>query len=112
MTNVTRDPPVLFGLHYLGGSARAFDAVAERLAGAVTCVGLDLPGFGDDGAGPGRDVAAMVEHVAARIRAAAPRRWMLAGNSMGAKVALALARQAEDGVPGLDGLIGTQIRSS
>jgi pimeloyl-ACP methyl ester carboxylesterase len=106
MTNVTRDPPVLFGLHYLGGSARAFDAVAERLAGAVTCVGLDLPGFGDDGAGPGRDVAAMVEHVAACIRAAAPRRWMLAGNSMGAKVALALARQAEDGAPGLDGLIG------
>lgn len=106
MTNPTPDLPVLFALHYLGGSARTFEAVAERLAGTATCIALDLPGFGDDGSASGGDVAAMVEAVAARIRAAAPRRWLLAGNSMGAKVALALARQAEDGAPGLEGLGG------
>lgn len=80
--------------------------VSQHLADAVTCVALDLPGFGADGAGPGRDVAAMADGVAARIRVDAPDRWMLAGNSMGAKVALAVARQAEDGAPGLGGLAG------
>ncbi|WP_264048155.1 alpha/beta hydrolase [Methylobacterium flocculans] len=106
MTNHTPDSPVLFALPYLGGSARAFDAVAERLAGAVTCIALDLPGFGADAAAPGADVAAMADAVVARIRAAAPRRWLLAGNSMGAKVALAVARRAEDETAGLDGLVG------
>ncbi|MCJ2033420.1 alpha/beta hydrolase [Methylobacterium sp. J-068] len=109
MIDDTPDRPVLFGLHYLGGSARAFEGVAERLAGRVTCVGLDLPGFGGAAAAAGQDVAAMAADVAARIRAAAPRRWLLAGNSMGAKVALALAREAEDGAPGLEGLAGLVI---
>ncbi|MGU3362568.1 alpha/beta fold hydrolase [Methylobacterium sp. M6A4_1b] len=100
------DRPVLYCLHYLGGSAGTFETVSQHLADAVTCVALDLPGFGADGAGPGRDVAAMAEGVAARIRADAPGRWLLAGNSMGAKVALAVARQAEDGASGLEGLAG------
>jgi pimeloyl-ACP methyl ester carboxylesterase len=98
--------PVLYCLHYLGGSAGTFDRVAQHLADAATCIALDLPGFGADGADPGRDVAVMAEGVAARIRADAPGCWMLAGNSMGAKVALAVARQAEDGAPGLEGLAG------
>ena len=106
MSIKSSDQPVLYCLHYLGGSAGTFETVAQHLADAVSCVALDLPGFGADGAGSGRDVAAMADGVAARIRADAPGRWMLAGNSMGAKVALAVARQAEDGAPGLDGLAG------
>ncbi|POR40810.1 alpha/beta fold hydrolase [Methylobacterium sp. V23] len=106
MTIKSSDQPVLYCLHYLGGSAGTFETVAQHLADAVSCVALDLPGFGADGAGSGRDVAAMADGVAARIRADAPGRWMLAGNSMGAKVALVVARQAEDGAPGLDGLTG------
>lgn len=106
MSNTSSGWPVLYCLHYLGGSAATFDAVAEHLAGAVDCVALDLPGFGAVGSGPGRDVGAMADGVAARIRADAPARWLLAGNSMGAKVALAVARQAEDGAPGLEGLGG------
>lgn len=109
MTNPTPDSPVLFCLPYLGGSARAYDGVAERLAGTVACIGLDLPGFGSEADSPGLGVAAMADAVAARIRAAAPRRWLIAGNSMGAKVALAVARRAEDGAPGLDGLAGLVI---
>ncbi|GJD76101.1 alpha/beta hydrolase [Methylobacterium goesingense] len=109
MTNQTPGHPVLFGLHYLGGSGRAFDQVAARLAGRVTCIALDLPGFGEAEAARGWDVAAMADAVADHIRAAAPRRWMLAGNSMGAKVTLVLARRAEDGAPGLEGLAGLVI---
>jgi pimeloyl-ACP methyl ester carboxylesterase len=106
MSIKSSDQPVLYCLHYLGGSAGTFETVAQHLADAVSCVALALPGFGADGGGSGRDVAAMADGVAARIRADAPGRWMLAGNSMGAKVALVVARQAEDGAPGLDGLTG------
>ena len=49
----------------------------------------------------------MADYVAARITAADPgERWYLAGHSMGAKVALAIARRAEDGAPDLAGLAG------
>lgn len=91
-------------LHFLGGSARTWDAVRARLGDRVRCLALDLPGFGEAAAVPGYAVAAMADHVAARIRAAAPGRFALAGHSMGAKVALALARRAEDGDPDLAGL--------
>ena len=49
-------------------------------------------------------VAAMADHVAASIRARAPARFGIAGHSMGAKVALAVARRSEDGEAGLSGL--------
>ncbi|SDM43931.1 Pimeloyl-ACP methyl ester carboxylesterase [Methylobacterium phyllostachyos] len=48
----------------------------------------------------------MADHVAEAIRAHAPAAFAIAGHSMGAKVALALARRAEDGAPGLQGLTG------
>lgn len=80
--------------------------MADRLGPDVACVPIDLPGFGDAADLDGYDVAAMADHVAARIRAAAPTRWLIAGHSMGAKVALVLARRAEDGETGLEGLSG------
>ena len=82
-------------------------ALAGRLGPGMRCVAIDLPGFGDEAHRPGGDVAAMADHVAARIRAEAPPGpWLIAGNSMGAKVALALARRHEDGDPALAGLAG------
>jgi pimeloyl-ACP methyl ester carboxylesterase len=96
----------VFALHFLGGSAREWEAVAERLPPNLRLMALDLPGFGDAAGSGGHDVAAMADHVAGQIRAQAPRRWMLAGHSMGAKVAAAIARRAEDGAPGLSGLAG------
>lgn len=98
------EPDVLFCLHFLGGSSRSWEPLAWRLAGTLTCVPLDLPGFGDAAGRTGYSVAAMADHVAAAIRARAPARFGLAGHSMGAKVALSLARRAEDGEAGLAGL--------
>ncbi|WP_288581966.1 alpha/beta fold hydrolase [uncultured Methylobacterium sp.] len=101
------DEPVLFCLHFLGGSAREWRPLAERLGPHARCVAIDLPGFGDAADHPGGDVAAMADHVAARITAEGPSGpWLVAGNSMGAKVALALARRHEDGDPALAGLAG------
>jgi pimeloyl-ACP methyl ester carboxylesterase len=102
MSHPASPPDLLVGLHFLGGSARSWEPVAAHLA--TPCLALDLPGFGAAADIAGFDVAAMADHVVARIAAAAPRRFALAGHSMGAKVALALARRAEDGDPVLRGL--------
>lgn len=99
-------PPTLFCLHFLGGSAQEWDGVARQLGDAVRCVPLDLPGFGDAASVPGTSVAAMADHIAGRITAMAPAHWWIAGHSMGAKVALALARRSEDGDATLGGLGG------
>ena len=96
--------PTLVCLHWLGGSGRSWDAVATALAPDIRIVTVDLPGFGEAAHHPGAPVAAMADHVMAAVRDAALDRWMLAGHSMGAKVALAVTRQAEDGAAGLDGL--------
>jgi predicted alpha/beta-hydrolase family hydrolase len=47
----------------------------------------------------------MAQAIVAQIRARAPRRYVLAGHSMGAKVATAVARASEDGADGLAGLV-------
>ena len=99
-------PEPLFCLHFLGGSARTWERVAHRLDGTATCIAIDLPGFGEAAHETGFSVDAMADHVAHRIRAAAPARYRIAGHSMGAKVALLLARRAEDGEPGLKGRAG------
>ena len=98
--------PVVFCLHFLGGSQRSWDEVARRLDSLAQIVALDLPGFGGAADASGATVAAMADSVAAEVRLAAPARWWIAGHSMGAKVAMVVARRAEDGEPGLTGLAG------
>jgi len=98
------EPEILFCLHFLGGSARSWAPLARALDGALTCVPVDLPGFGQEAGTTGFSVAAMADHVAAAVRGRAPTRYAIAGHSMGAKVALVLARRAEDGEPDLAGL--------
>lgn len=103
----TDHPLSLFFLHFLGGSARSWDGVVAQLPPWLHGIAIDLPGFGEADAAPtDYAVADMVDFVAARIAAAAPVRWMLVGHSMGAKIATVLARRAEDGQAGLEGLIG------
>ena len=99
-------PTTVFCLHFLGGSGREWDSVRQHLDRTVACVTIDLAGFGDAAASPGYSVAAMTECVAEAIRARTPARWLIAGHSMGAKVAACLARRAEDGAVGLAGLAG------
>jgi pimeloyl-ACP methyl ester carboxylesterase len=97
---------MLFLLHFLGGSGREWAEVAARLGPGVDCRPLDLPGFGDAAATQAYSVAEMADHVATAVRAAAPGPWLMAGHSMGAKVAACLARRAEQGEAGLEGLAG------
>ena len=99
-------PPVFVCLHFLGGSAREWDGVSERLSGGARCLALDLPGFGDAADVSGYGVAAMADAVIERVRAEELERWFLVGHSMGAKVALAVARRVEDREAGLVGLAG------
>jgi pimeloyl-ACP methyl ester carboxylesterase len=106
MTSTGNSAPTLVCLHFLGGSARSWSAVAGKLTGPVSCLPLDLPGFGDAADVTGYSVAEMADDVAARIREAGLGPWMIAGHSMGAKVAAVLARRAEDGEAGLTGLRG------
>lgn len=98
------EPELLFCLHFLGGSAHSWAPLARALDGVLTCVPIDLPGFGTAADRAGFSVDAMADHVAEAIRARAPAAFAIADHSMGAKVALALARRAEDGVSGLEGL--------
>ena len=97
-------PDLLFSLHFLGGSARTWEPFSKALGETPVCVPIDLPGFGNAAGVTGFSIDAMADHVAAAIRARAPARFAIAGHSMGAKVALALARRSEDGEPGLEGL--------
>jgi pimeloyl-ACP methyl ester carboxylesterase len=97
-------PDLLLCLHFLGGSARTWAPFSRTLGGKPACLPVDLPGFGDAAGATGFSVEAMADHVAAVLRAQAPARFAIAGHSMGAKVALALARRSEDGEAGLEGL--------
>ncbi len=99
------DRPPLFLLHVPGGGTASRTAVADRLA-RFRCVGVDLPGNGDAASLADRTLDEMADHVARAVRAEAPRRWALVGRGLGAKVAVVLARRAEDGAPGLEGLAG------
>lgn len=106
-----RPDDILICLHFLGGSARTWEPLAEQLAGAPHVVPIELPGFGEAASVGGYSVEAMANHVARAIRDLAPQRFRLVGHSMGAKVALALARRAEDGDPALQGLSGLVLIS-
>ncbi len=99
-------PPTLIFLHHLGGSAETWSQVERELSDRHACLRLDLPGFGGHADRGGSPVGAMADQVAARVAEAGLARWVLVGHSMSAKVALLIARRAEDGVPSLAGLCG------
>lgn len=103
------DRPVLFMLHALGGSARAWHGVVAALGSGFECIAIDLPGFGDARDASGWSVAAMADHVAAAIARRGAARWLLVGHSMGGKVASVVASRALAGEPGLFGLAGVVL---
>lgn len=87
-------------LHGFGTSGGVWQRVAGALGrGRALCP--DLPGFGAAAGHSGTTVAQMADHVQAGIEAAAPRRFVLVGHSMGAKVAVELAARAPLGLAGL-----------
>ncbi len=101
--------PVLFLLHALGGSARAWDGVVTALGSDFETVAIDLPGFGDARAASEWTVAGMADHVAAAVKARGASRWLLVGHSMGGKIASVVASRTLAGEPGLFGLAGVVL---
>lgn len=91
--------PALLLLHYFGGSARSWDALAARLGPARRCVAADMRGFGDDRSGGPYGVETYADDAAAL--AAGLGRFVLVGHSMGGKVATALAARRPPGLVGL-----------
>ena len=86
--------PTLVFLHYFGGSSADWDLVADRLAPEFRCLLPDLRGFGAaaaDDVPSTWSVADAADDVAALIAAHALDDFVLAGHSMGGKIALALA---------------------
>ena len=103
------DRPVLFMLHALGGSARAWDGVVAQLDAEFEVVAIDLPGFGDSQAATDLSVSGMADHVVAAVRTRGASRWLLIGHSMGGKIASIVASRALSGEPGLFGLAGVVL---
>ena len=91
-------------LHFLGGSAQTWSTLAQYLFPEARVLAIDLPGFGAAAAIAGETLSDAANLVAERIRAEALGPYTLIGHSMGAKIAAVLARRAEDGEAGLEGL--------
>ena len=106
MSSFSTTKTTIFCLHYLGGSAREWSGVAAVLDHSLHLVPIDLPGFGTAAMHPGFSVESMALFVAEAIAREKPERWMLAGHSMGAKVATVMASWQRDGRLGIDGLVG------
>ncbi|KQQ81258.1 alpha/beta hydrolase [Aureimonas sp. Leaf324] len=100
------DRPALVFLHALGSSRHAIDGVAARLADRFDVIGIDLPGFGETPLSRGTSVEDMVRHVAGEVSGRLPSRWLLAGHSMGGKIATVLAARTLAGEEPLFGLSG------
>ncbi|TDV15719.1 alpha/beta fold hydrolase [Paraburkholderia caballeronis] len=89
-------------LHYYGGSARTWDAVADELADRYRIVAADHRGWGDSEApADGYRIADLAADAEGVIEALGLRRYVLIGHSMGGKVAQLIASRRPDGLEGL-----------
>ena len=98
--------PALVFLHYFGGSGRTWQPTTDALVAAGwRCVAPDLRGFGESPA-PGENwtrytVDEMADDIRDLIGLLGLERFIVAGHSMGGKVALALAARQPAGLAGL-----------
>ncbi len=102
-------PLTLYLLHALGASARSFDRLADRLAGRVRVVGIDLPGFGSEADATETDLTRTVAHVERVLAAHDGGPWLLGGHSMGGKVTALVASRVLRGEAALFGLAGVVL---
>ena len=108
----------LFLIHWLGGSARSWTEVCEQLAPrGLRCVAVDLPGFGRSVSGEDREfsvqsmVASLIETIRSLRGDETDAPWLLAGHSMGGKLAAIVARAAQQGERGPENLAGLVLVS-
>ena len=109
MPTEAAEAPTVFMLPALGGAARGFDPLVERLVDRFECVGIDLPGFGGAPVSAGTTVEEMVAFVERRIRSHGSSRWLLLGHSMGGKIATIVASRVLSGEAHLFGLAGVVL---
>lgn len=106
---IASQKPTVFFLPGLGLSGRVFDEVASLVGETFDAVAIDLPGFGGAPVDGGVTVDDLVRFVIRRIRRESPTRWLLAGHSMGGKIASLVAARTLAGEPGLFGLAGVVL---
>ncbi|PSL43895.1 pimeloyl-ACP methyl ester carboxylesterase [Chitinophaga niastensis] len=93
---------ILF-LHYYGGSSRTWTEVIDILQDAYHCISYDLRGWGQsDKPETGYSIESLANDAVALIQQLQLQRFILAGHSMGGKVAQLLASRQ---LPGLEKLI-------
>ena len=109
--SIRKPGPRLVMLHWLGGSARTWAEVSDGLlALSVRPTARDLPGFGLAAVADDFSLDIMVADVVDAIQTLRLGEeelpWLIAGHSMGGKVAACVARAAADGTEGLQNLAG------
>ena len=88
-------------IHGLGGSRRSWEPVLDALAAEREVIAVDLPGFGDTPPLAGEvSIAALADALVAFVDEQGLRGVDVAGTSMGARLALELARR---------GVVGTTV---
>ncbi len=96
-----RGGPALVFLHAFAASSAAWNAVIEELEGEHLCVAPDLRGFGRSAPADVYDIAGHAEDVLALVEARVDGPWLLAGHSMGGKIATAIASRCPEGLAGV-----------
>jgi pimeloyl-ACP methyl ester carboxylesterase len=96
------EPTALVFLHYWGGSHRTFAPVIARLASGCAVVCYDQRGWGAARDLPGPyGISQLADDVLDVVRELGLGRYVLAGHSMGGKVAQLAASRRPDGLAGL-----------
>lgn len=94
--------PTLIFLHYWGGSGRTFDPVIARLAPGRAVVSYDHRGWGAARDLPGPyGISQLADDVLDVVQELGISPYVLAGHSMGGKVAQLVAARRPDGLAGL-----------
>ena len=85
-------------VHGLGGTHRSWETIAPRLAAEREVIAVDLPGFGSSTALPGPpSIAALADALEVFLEEQGLDGVDVAGSSMGARLALELARRGRTG---------------